>query len=91
MQVSKLLLVVAALVCVVLGAETSAAAAVVPEARPVTVRASEVRPTGPAAALGGTFVEGGCCYPLMIKCCYTPPTDAAAFPPALGDAGGDSP
>jgi hypothetical protein len=88
MQVSKLILVVAALVCVVLGAETSAAAAV-PEARPV--RASEVRPTGLAAALGGTFVEGGCCYPLMIKCCYTPPTDAAAFPPALGDAGGDSP
>jgi hypothetical protein len=70
------------------GAETSAAAGV-PEARPV--RASEVRPTGLAAAFGGTFVEGGCCYPLMIKCCYTPPTDAAAFPPALGDAGGDSP
>ena len=88
MQVSKLLLVVA-LVCVVLvsgGADMSAGAAGPAAVRQALLRAS-VRPTGPAAAFGGTFVEGGCCYPLMIKCCYSPPADDAAFPPALGHGG----
>jgi hypothetical protein len=54
------------------------------------LRAS-VLPAGPAAAVphavaagGGTFVQGGCCWPIMIKCC--PDYDNHAAP-----ASGDSP